>query len=115
LKEAVSLSRTGMRSIVVELIGSTETWADVPIEVISLWPPAGPVVRSRAAEEALPGRVWGALRPFVDVLAPLVSLATINSKTARALPAGDLYWVHSAARSCTTPTTSTRTPRTTTG
>jgi len=98
LKEAVSLSRTGMRSIVVELIGSTESWADVPIEVISLWPPAGPVVRSRAAEETLPGPVWGALRPLVDVVAPLLSLASINSKTARALPAGDLYWVHSAVQ-----------------
>lgn len=98
LKEAVSLSRTGMRSIVVELIGSSESWTDVPIEVISLWPPAGPMERSRAAEEALPGPLWRALRPLVDVVRPLVTLASINAKTARGLAAGDLYWVHSAAQ-----------------
>ena len=98
LKEAVSLSRTGMRSIVVELKGSTESWADVPIEVISLWPPAGPAVRSHAAEEALPRPLWGALRPLVNAVAPLASLASVNRKTAMALPAGDLYWVHSAVQ-----------------
>ena len=98
LKEAVSLSRTGMRSIVVERVGSAEAWNDVPIEVISLWPPAGPAVRSTAAEEALPRSVWTALRPLVDVVAPLLTLASINRKTAMMLPAGDLYWVHSVAQ-----------------
>jgi glycosyltransferase involved in cell wall biosynthesis len=98
LKEAVSLSRTGMRSIVVERVGSAEAWNDVPIEVISLWPPAGPAVRSTTAEQALPRSVWTALRPLVDVVAPLLTLASINRKTAMMLPAGDLYWVHSVAQ-----------------
>ena len=98
LKEAVSLSRTGMRSIVVERIGSTESWTDVPIEVLSLWPPAGPVVRSTVAEEALPRSMWSALRPLVDLVAPLLTLASINRKTAMTLPPADLYWVHSVAQ-----------------
>jgi glycosyltransferase involved in cell wall biosynthesis len=98
LKEAVSLSRTGMRSIVVERIGSAEAWTDVPIEVISLWPPAGPVARSAAAEEALPRSVWSALRPLADFAGPLLTLASINRATAMKLPPGDLYWVHSVAQ-----------------
>ena len=51
-----------------------------------------------AAEEALPRPLWGALRPLVDAVAPLASLASVNRKTAMALPAGDLYWVHSAVQ-----------------
>ncbi len=63
LKEAVSLSRTGMRSIVVERVGSAESWNDVPIEVISLWPPAGPAV-------ALDRRRGGAAAIGVERAAP---------------------------------------------
>jgi len=95
LKEAVSLSRAGLRSIVVERIGSAESWDDVPIEVVSLWPAAGPSSGGAAAQAALPRSVWSVLRPLADLAGPVLTLASINRATAMALPPADLYWVHS--------------------
>jgi glycosyltransferase involved in cell wall biosynthesis len=91
LKEAVSLGRAGLRSIVVERLGSTEAWDDVPIEVVSLAPPA-PV------GAGVPQGARTALRPLAAVLTPFVTLAATNRATARALPSADLYWVHGVAQ-----------------
>ena len=99
LKEAVSLSRTGMRSIVVELSRQRR--------VVGRRPDRGhqPVAAGRSGGP-LACRRGGAAAAAVERAAPArrtssprwLTLASINRKTAMALPPADLYWVHSVAQ-----------------
>jgi glycosyltransferase involved in cell wall biosynthesis len=98
LKEAVSLARAGMRSIVVERLGSAETWDDVPIEVVSMSRPSGGPADAAPMGAPRPERLRPhqyLLRPLLVLAAPLVGMALLNRATLRALPPADLYWVHS--------------------
>jgi glycosyltransferase involved in cell wall biosynthesis len=99
LKEAVSLARAGMRSIVVERLGSTESWDDLPIEVVSMAPPAPPPAPSTdgsAADDApKPRPTYYLVKPFLPLLGPWLGLALLTRDTLAKLPPADLYWVHS--------------------
>jgi glycosyltransferase involved in cell wall biosynthesis len=94
LKEAVSLARTGMRSIVVERFASAESWDDVPIEVVSLGPAPAPATASPKPK----GRAkigYYLVRPVLPIIGPILGYAMLTRATLNALPAADLYWVHS--------------------
>ena len=89
----------GMRSIVVERVGSAESWNDVPIEVHQ------PVAARRPGQSARPPprrrcrARCGARCARSSTSSPRCStLASINRKTAMTLPPADLYWVHSVAQ-----------------
>jgi glycosyltransferase involved in cell wall biosynthesis len=103
LKEAVSLARAGLRSIVVERFGSTESWDDVPIEVVSLAPSPSPAPAAAAGssnggpppEPPRPPLGYYVLKPFLKVFGPWLGLALTTRATLAKLPPADLYWVHS--------------------
>jgi glycosyltransferase involved in cell wall biosynthesis len=99
LKEAVSLARTGLRSIVVERLASTETWDDVPIEVVSMAAPSAPPSSANGAATRpappKPRPTYLLVKPFLPLLGPWLGLAMTTRDTLAKLPPADLYWVHS--------------------
>jgi glycosyltransferase involved in cell wall biosynthesis len=94
LKEAVSLARAGLRSIVVERYESAESWDDVPIEVVSLGPPPAPDAEPMKPRGRAPLGYY-VLYPVLPIVGPLIGIALLNRTTLNALPPADLYWVHS--------------------
>lgn len=97
LKEAVSVSRAGLRSIVIERLGSTESWDDVPIEVVSMAPPPAPVSSNGGppAPPPKPRPTFYLVKPFLRLLGPWLGLLAVTRATLAKLPPADLYWVHS--------------------
>ena len=94
LKEAASLARMGLRSVVLEGARSTAGWEELPIEVVSLGAaPQGPAAAALAApaRRSLRTRIGRLLAPLVG---PVASLVAINRATLAALPPAGLYWVH---------------------
>jgi glycosyltransferase involved in cell wall biosynthesis len=94
LKEAASLSRAGLRSIVLEGLESSERWDGQPFEVIGLTTRSGGGPGGAGSDSARPSPLWRALRPLGALVGPLLTLVAFNRATAARLPPADLYWVH---------------------
>jgi glycosyltransferase involved in cell wall biosynthesis len=94
LKEAASLSRAGLRSIVLEGLPSSERWDGQPFEVVGLM--QGSTSGGGDAETAAPkpSALRRLVRPLGALVDPLIALVAFNRATAASLPPADLYWVH---------------------